>query len=282
MAVTSAFNHLLAFSLISASLLQQSAPQVPHIIASTSEWAITHEQFEDVLKTLPGENRDRFLVPDNRRSILSELIRVWVLSNEVRKKGFNVGTDYESQKAYYLYYAQQVQSALTEEAVRKYYEDHADDYTEVGFSHILILNANSPLAPYADAKRLPYEEAEKKAREAKAMLDNGGDWDEVCKKYSQDRETGDKGGYVGYLPKGLYDRSLEAGAFATKIGEISDVVGSVYGFHILKVWDRRVKPFSEVRDQVRQRAGIDEFRREVELRVKDANVKIDETWLFAQ
>src|SRR5207244_6564362 len=123
---------------------------------------------------------------DKRRWLVDELVRIWVLTSEASRKGIDVGTGYESRRNYYQQYAREIGAAISEETVRNYYEGHLDAFTQIGLSHILILNGNSPITPYADVERLPYEEAETKAKEINAMLDRAADWCGLAKKQSTD------------------------------------------------------------------------------------------------
>lgn len=269
-------SHLLSIFLLSGLL--QGPAATPRIIASSGDWTITAEEFEGIVKTFPPQDQQRFTDPDTRRGLVGELVRIWVLTSEARRKGIDVGTGYESRLNYYQAYAREIGAAISEETVRNYYESHLDDFTEIGLSHILILNGNSPITPYADVERLPYEQAEKKAKEIKAMLDMGADWDEMSRKYSQDIAVKDHGGAVGYIPKGRAEKSVEDAIFSMKPGNISDVVGSVFGFHIFRVTDRKVKTFEEMRDAIRQRLTTDELNRRLEAKVKESGVKIDESF----
>jgi hypothetical protein len=270
--MTAAFVHLFAIWLIAGAVPQK--PAGTRVIASSMDWAITAQEFEDILKTLPADGRLRFSVPANRRDLVTELVRIWVVSTEARQRGIAIGTDYKARKDYYVEYARQIGSTINNEAVQKYYQANIDDFTQVGFAHILILNGNSPITPNNE-KRLPYAEAEKKAREIRAMLQNGANFEELSKKYSQDLVVGPKGGFFGYISKGLVEKSIETAAFALKPGEISDVVGSVFGFHILRVRDRKVTPLQEVQDKIRQKLTLDEVNRQLEAKVKAAGVTID-------
>jgi len=256
----------------------QGPAATPRIIASSGDWTITAEEFEQIVKTFPAQDRQRFADPDNRRGLVDELVRIWVLTSEARRKGIDVGTGYESRRNYYQQYAREIGAAISEETVRNYYEGHLDDFTQIGLSHILILNGNSPITPYADVERLAYEEAEKKAKEIKAMLDMGADWDELSKKYSQDIAVKDHGGAVGYIPKGRAEKSIEDAVLSVKPGDISDVVGSVFGFHIFRVTDRKVKTFGEMRDFIRQKLTADELNRQLDAKVKESGVEIDESF----
>jgi hypothetical protein len=262
--------------LLSALLIVQGQGQ--KVIASTKDWSITQEQYDAILKTFPEVDRLRYIDPEYRRGLVNELVRIWVLSAEARKNGIAVPNDYESQKAYYQKWAQQVGATISDEAIRSYYDAHIDDFTALGFSQILILNGSSPVTPYPGVERLPYKEAEARAKEIKAMLDAGGDWNELAKKYSQDMASKDKGGAAGYLMKDRAEKSIETRLFSMKIGEISDVVGSVYGFHILRLDDKQVKPFEELRDPIRRKLITDEVVRQLDAKARETGVVIDESF----
>ena len=268
--------HLLCFLFIAAAP-QTPAPAAAHVLASSSDWSITTEDFNRIVQTFPAEDRARYSVTEYRLGLLNELVRIWVLTTEARKNGVGVGEDYESRKSYYQKYARDVGANITEEAVRKYYDAHLDDFTQVRLSHILILNGNSPVTPHPGVERLPYEKAEEKAKEIKAMLDQGADWNQLSKDYSQAIDVKDRGGDIGYISKGQVEKSIEDAAYALKPEQLSDVVGSVYGFHILRVTDRKVVPFDQLRQPILQRLTSDEVNRLLDAKVKAAGVTIDPT-----
>jgi peptidyl-prolyl cis-trans isomerase C len=267
--------HLFCFLFIAAA--PQTPAATPRVLASSTDWSITTEDFARIVQTFPPDDRARYSVTEYRNGLLNELVRIWVLTTEARKNGAEVGEDYESRKNYYQKYARDVGARITEEAVRKYYDDHLDDFTQVRLSHILILNGNSPVTPHPGLERLPYEKAEQKAKEVKAMLDQGADWDQVSKDYSQAIDVKDHGGDIGFISKGQVEKSIEDAAYALKPGQLSDVVGSVFGFHILRVTDRKVVPFEQLRQSILQKLTSDEVNRLLDAKVKAAGITIDPT-----
>lgn len=66
------------------------------------------------------------------------------------------------------------------------------------------------------------------------VLKAGGDFAALAKQYSQDRGSLDKGGRMGYMVAGSYPYAFEIAAYTTPLGEISEVVESPVGYHILK------------------------------------------------
>lgn len=71
------------------------------------------------------------------------------------------------------------------------------------------------------------------------VLKGGADFSEVARMASQDRPTANRGGRMGYITVDQYPYSFEKAAYALKEGEISDVVESPFGYHIIKAGKRR-------------------------------------------
>src|SRR5438093_7600311 len=96
---------------LASLLLAFAAPQTPapagRVIASSADWTITAADFDQIVKTFPQQDQQRYTDPDNRRPLVNELVRMWALTTEARKQGVDVGVDYESRKKYYQQYARE-------------------------------------------------------------------------------------------------------------------------------------------------------------------------------
>ncbi len=137
----------------------------------------------------------------------------------------------------------------TEDQLKKYYEDNKDLFlqeNQVKASHILFKVA--PDASPEDEKKI-----EEKAKSILEKAKKGEDFAELAKKYSEDTSSVN-GGDVGYFSrKSGYVKPFVDAAFNLKKGEISDLVKSEYGYHIIKVddiKDEQVKSFYEVKSQI--------------------------------
>ena len=251
------------------------------VIASAKDWKITAGEFQQILTSFPSDSRQRFSVAANRRNLLNEIVRIWVLSTEARKNGIAVGTTYQARRDYYVQYAQQVGARIGDDRLRTYYKDHTAEYERVRLWHILILNGGSPVIPAnVDPKkvRLPYEAALKKAQEIRSKLLQGAKFEDVARQYSEDPTSAPHGGEFGMIARGQIDRPLESAAFGLQVGKVSEVVGSIYGFHILRVTEKKVLPFEEIKEQIRQKLAADAVTADIEPKVKAAAVKIDESY----
>ncbi len=140
---------------------------------------------------------------------------------------------------------------VTEADCNDFYAKNPDKFQEpeaVHVSHILIRVPEN-----AD------EAAKKKARtEAQtvlAQLKKGGDFAALAKQHSQDPGSAANGGDLGFVAKGQTTPAFDEAAFKLKAGQLSGLVESPFGFHIIKMVahrDARVVPLQEVKPQVEQ------------------------------
>jgi peptidylprolyl isomerase/peptidyl-prolyl cis-trans isomerase C len=82
-------------------------------------------------------------------------------------------------------------------------------------------------------------DTEEKAKEAKKKLSKGSKFADVVKEFSNDQSTKASGGTLGYFIEGQLVPEFEKKAFSMKVGEISDPVKTQFGWHIIKVEDKR-------------------------------------------
>lgn len=138
------------------------------------------------------------------------------------------------------------QVSVPEEEMRQYYEENEGAYhqeQEVKARHILFsVKEDAPEPEVAKVR----SEAEKVLAEVR----KGSDFAALARKYSKDEATAKNGGDLGYFGRDRMVPAFSDAAFALKPGEISDLVRTPYGFHIIKVDEVRpesTKSFDEVR-----------------------------------
>ncbi len=78
-------------------------------------------------------------------------------------------------------------------------------------------------------------DTEEEAKKVLEELKQGADFAELARKYSKDEDTKENGGDLGWFPKGEWEPAFDAVAFSLKVGEISDIVRTSRGYHIIKV-----------------------------------------------
>ena len=167
---------------------------------------------------------------------------------------------------------------ITDEEMKKYYEEHKKDYykDEVKASHILISTVDDNGKPLSEAKK---KEAKKKAEEVLKKAKSGEEFSELAKEYSDDPGSAANGGDLGYFTKGQMVQPFEEAAFSLKPGEISGLVESEYGYHIIKVYDKIDKQlsFDEVKDQIKKTLIEDKYMENIESISKKAKVEKNES-----
>ncbi len=117
-------------------------------------------------------------------------------------------------------------------------KDKAERVPQIKASHILI--------DFKDENgKIDEEKALKLAKEIRQRILNGEDFGELAKKYSKDKGSAAKGGDLGYFKRRMMVQEFDSVAFSLKVGEISEPVKTRFGYHIIKVTDRRAYPSFE-------------------------------------
>ena len=122
---------------------------------------------------------------------------------------------------------------------------------EVEVSHILI---RKPQGTKAGVLPVPAQ-----LQAAQKALANGKEWDELVRLTSEDKDTKDKGGYLGFFGINKYEKAFEEAAFGlTRDGAVSDIVETSAGFHLIRRDSRRtVQPLADVRPLLEQKIKAD-------------------------
>lgn len=167
---------------------------------------------------------------------------------------------------------------ISDEEMKKYYEEHKVDYykDEVKASHILISTVDDNGKELSETKK---KEAKKKAEEVLKKAKSGEEFSELAKEYSDDSGSAANGGDLGYFTKGQMVQPFEEAAFSLKSGEISGLVESEYGYHIIKVYDKIDKQltFDEVKDEIKKTLTEDKYMESIEAITKKAKVEKNES-----
>ncbi len=137
---------------------------------------------------------------------------------------------------------------ISEQEIKDFYEQNKEIYfkvpEKVKVSHILAqYNESGQEASEAEKK-----EALDKIEFIKSEIEEGKDFAEVAKEYSDDALSAENGGDLGYITKGQMVKEFEDMAFQLEAGEVSSPVETIYGYHILKVTDKQEEYIEEYED----------------------------------
>lgn len=123
---------------------------------------------------------------------------------------------------------------ITDDDIQTYYDENKDSFAEANVSHILIKD-------------------EAKAKEIRERAVNGEDFAALAKEFSEDTGTKENGGNLGVTPYNTtqYVQEFTDAFKKLKDGEISELVQSNYGYHIIKVTDVKQKTLDEAKDSIK-------------------------------
>jgi parvulin-like peptidyl-prolyl isomerase len=163
--------------------------------------------------------------------------------------------------------------AVSDKEVADYYEAHKADANlqqpeQVAAAHILIaarpnlieqqLNQEKKLSGDALAKavRDEIERRRQRAQELRAKAARGADFASMARELSEDPGTSGQGGELGTFSRDTHPKAFDEAAFALKPGEVSEVIQTEYGFHIIKVAKHepaRARTLAEATPQIHER-----------------------------
>ncbi len=218
-----------------------------------------------------GENLHQIPEAQRRDYLVSYLTDLEIVAGAAREAGVEDDETYTERMAYIgkrllmeVYLDRRGEEATTEEAMRELYDEivgQAEDEIEVRARHILV-------------------ETEEAAGELHAELVGGADFEELAQEHSIDPGSGQQGGDLGYFTSERMIPEFSEVAFSLEPGDLSDPVQSQFGWHIIRVEDRREveKPsFEDVSGELRtvvarraQRDHILELREGADIQIEGA------------
>lgn len=211
--------------------------QAGDVLAKVGDKIITRDMLDNIIATIPEENRVPFLTPDGRKKILDEVVAFVLLAEAARREGMDsepaVKTRLEYVQTEYLareYFRRNAAKAasVSEDDLKAYYKAHISEFKppeEIKARHILV-------------------KTEAQAQKLLDQIKSGADFSELAKKHSIDPAAGQGGKLqlpsgTDWLPKGTFEKGFEHTLFKIPVGEVGGPVKSQFGWHLLKVEDRR-------------------------------------------
>ncbi len=143
-----------------------------------------------------------------------------------------------------------------EDSIKAYYDSHAPEFTvpaKARVRHILISSRPGEGAPAGP------EAARKKALDILNRIKAGEGFEALAKQFSEDRGSAPQGGDLGEITRGEVVKEFGDAAFALKLGQISNLVQSQFGFHIIRLdslTPQRLRTLDECRSEIRGVLGV--------------------------
>ena len=181
-----------------------------------------------------------------------------------------------------------LENELTDKEINNYYKDEV--YGDINVKHIMIA-PESLDGMTTSEKEKAEKEAEKKAKEIIKKLNNNEKWSDLVKEYSDDENTKDNDGNLGWFNTGEMQEDFEKKAFALKKGEYTKTPAKTsYGYHIILKVDEKEKPSLEkAKDTIKETLVTEKlnndttlYNKTLEKIRKDANLEIIDSELKKQ
>jgi peptidyl-prolyl cis-trans isomerase C len=185
------------------------------------------------------------LAPDKRRRVLVEyLIETMLFAEAGQNAKLGSGQHFDTRRRYWdrramrdTYFDHSVKGSISEADAKKFYDTEVaalPSQEEVRARHILV-------------------DSEETAKDIYEKVAHGADFTEMAKQYSKDPGSKDGGGDLGYITRGRMVPQFEEAAFKLDKGDVSLPVQSQFGWHLIKVEDKRQRqapPFEKIKDRI--------------------------------
>ncbi|MDP3786433.1 MAG: peptidyl-prolyl cis-trans isomerase [Candidatus Omnitrophota bacterium] len=224
---------------------KEAAVKGGKIVAEVGKEKITLEEMDKMIGDIPKQYQAMALT--NKAMFLDSIINQKLLYGEALKQ--NVEKNAEVKK--------QIEEATKEIVIREYLKKEIEQKVAV---------SDADAKAYYDGNKDKFKEPEKikvfhilvdneaEAKDILAKLKAGADFAALAKEKSKDASK-ENGGELGFIAKGQTVPEFEQAAFALQPGQLSDVVKTQFGYHIIKVNEKQPEKelsFDEVKDQLKQ------------------------------
>lgn len=266
---------VLAPALIALPLYWAAAEDAPgtKVVAKVNGTAITEADMRFASEELANDLAN---IPEDvkRRALAEYLIDNMLFADAAEEAKLDQDPAFDEQMRYLRrrmlrqqYFEKSLKSQVSEAEAKKIYDARIAEMPpedEFAARHILV-------------------DSEEKAKELRAKIAGGADFAEVAKENSNDPGSKEQGGLLGYFTKGQMVPEFEAAVIKMQKGELSEPVKTAFGWHIIKLEDRRRKEppsFDSVKDTIMNSLAVrkaqekaTELRDKAKLEYVDAGIK---------
>jgi peptidyl-prolyl cis-trans isomerase C len=231
---------------------QPGAQKGPYL-AKVGNAKITQADFEREMENLPPFAQKLFEGKGGKEKFLDELIKKELIYQEALKKGLDKDAEFKKKLEDFkkislisqiLEEEIETKAKVTEQEVKDYYEKHKNELaavSQIRARHVLV-------------------KTEAEAKNILERIKKGEDFGKLAQKYSIDPGSAKNGGDLGFFSAGQMVPEFETAAAQMNVGEISEPVKTKFGYHIIKVTDKKTgKPleFDKIQNNIFQRLSAE-------------------------
>ncbi len=234
---------------------QKPAANPKQPVAVVNGYTITQGELDALVSRLNQKVQARMRTPEGRQEIVDHMVDEVLLEQAALKEGLEKDGEVAGalaaarRQVLVDFLAEKVvdKVAVTDEQIKQWYSLHLSDLMQpeaVHVKHILVKDKK-------DAEKLLAKLKKDKTQFAKLAMDN-----------SLDPGSKTAGGDLGFVNRGQTVPEFEKAAFNTPVGELSDIVETQFGFHILMIEDKRANapiPLENIKDQIVQKLKFENY-----------------------
>lgn len=226
------------------------------VLAKINATTITEEDFIKKINLMPEWAKNRFKSEAGKKEFLEELIKEELMYQEAKKQGINKEKEFQDKMMKFekmTLISTLLKNEIEEKAkvdakeIRDFYDEHQDEFMaglEVKASHILV-------------------NTETEAEDVLKKIQKGESFSKLAEELSIDKGTAKNGGDLGFFGRGRMVPEFEKVAFSLNPGEASKPVKTKFGYHIIKVTDKKegkTRDFEEVKTSIENRLMVEKQR----------------------
>ncbi|MBR3654044.1 MAG: peptidylprolyl isomerase [Elusimicrobia bacterium] len=236
--------------LICCLLVLGACKEKGDVIAKIGNTDITTEDFSERMMAAPPAYQAYINTEPGKKQFIDLLVREKLVLESAKQAGIDKREEYKSSldefkaeqkrqlKDYedglmmemYIKEVQENMITASEDEINKYYEEHKEDFTNP-----IAVTAKHILVPTREEAEIAFE-----------RINKGESFDKVAQEMSTDKVSAQRGGQIGPFRKGELVKEFEEVVFNLKTGEISDIVETPFGLHIItKVSEDNLQPIPE-------------------------------------
>lgn len=231
-------------------LVLGACKQKGDVIAKVGSDSITTEDFSERVMAAPPAYQAYINTEPGKKQFIDLLVREKLILESAKQAGVDKREEYKTSiqdfkdeqkkqlKDYedgliiemYIKEVQENMISATDDEINKYYEEHKEDFTSP-----VAVTAKHILVPTKEEAEIAYD-----------RINKGEPFDKVAQEMSTDKVSAQRGGQIGPFRKGELVKEFEEVVFNLKTGEISEIVETPFGLHIItKVSEEKLQPIPE-------------------------------------